>query len=43
MIGWGVTLQSHVLCLVCILYDIMGMELRSLVWLWVWNMIGWIG
>ena len=42
MFGWCVTLQSHVRCLVCIIYDTMGMELMSLVWSCIWNMIGWL-
>jgi len=35
MIDWLVALQSYVRCLICILYDTMGLELMSLVWLYV--------
>jgi len=42
MIDWLVTLNSYVWCIVCILYDIMRLELMSLVWLCVWNMVGWL-
>jgi len=35
MLGWCATLQSHVRCLICIIYDTMRMELMSLVWSFV--------
>jgi len=31
-IDWLATLNSYVCCIVCILYDTMGLKLMSLVW-----------
>jgi len=42
MFGWCATLQSHVRCLVCIIYDIMRPKLMRLAWSCLWDTIGWL-